>query len=164
MPRSWAERIIWFTIAVLLCWFAADYFSRSLHHFYHDWSGWRSITGSSPNFVTKKLLPLSQIIFFLLFIFCLWQLDKLVITKENRPGHDKSPHDEKNSREQRDSLMSTAKTNLINKSKIKPLSKILQQIERAPLPVILNPFYSQRISNMLKCLDSRRMKPRISQK
>ena len=107
MPRSWAERFIWFTIAVLLCWFAADYFSRSLHHFYHDWSGWRSITGSSPNFVTKKLLPLSQIIFFLLFIFCLWQLDKLVITKNNRPAHDKSPHDEKHSREQRDSRVNS---------------------------------------------------------
>ena len=106
MPRSWAERIIWFTIAVLLCWFAADYFSRALHHFYHDWSGWRTITGSSPNFVTKKLLPLSQLIFFLLFIFCLWQFDKLVVTKENRSAHYKSPNDEEPSGEQQDSRAS----------------------------------------------------------
>ena len=75
-----------------------------------------------------------------------------------------SLHMMKNIAGEKEIFMSTAMTNLLSKSKIKPLSKILQQIERAPLPVILNPFYSQRISNMLKYLDSRRMKPRISQK
>ena len=75
-----------------------------------------------------------------------------------------SLHMMKNIAGKKEILMSTAMTSLLNKSKIKPLSKILQQIERAPLPVILNPFYSQRISSMLKCLDSSRMKPRISQK
>jgi len=51
----------------------------------------------------------------------------------------------KNIAEKKEIHVSTAMTNLLNKSKIKPLSKILQQIERALLPVILNPFYSQRI-------------------
>ena len=100
---------------------------------------------------------------FLLFIFCLWQLDKLVITKDNRPAHDKSPHDEKHSREQRDSHV-----NSDDQSPQQIENKATEQNSAADRESTtssnLNPFYSQRISNMLKCLDSRRMKPRISQK
>ena len=96
MPKGWAERINWFIIATLLSWLAAKYFSQSLYNFYHDWTGWRSVTGYSPNFLTNKLQFSSQILFFVIFFFSLRQLDKMVTLKENSSAKHATPDDQEN--------------------------------------------------------------------
>ena len=98
--------------------------------------------------------------YFLSIYFLPWQLDKLVITKNNRPVHDKSPHDEKHSREQRDSHVKSddqSRQQIENKA----TEQDLQQIDKAftsskPEPIL----FAEDIKHA-KVLDSSRMKPRI---
>jgi len=80
MPTSSKEKLIGLLPILAASYFCADFFSVALHQFYHDWTGWRTIVGGSPNAITSKLLPLSQTAFFLATFFSLWQLDRLILS------------------------------------------------------------------------------------
>ena len=55
--------------------FFAEYTSQYLYAHYQSWTGWRSITGSNPNFITSIIQKISWAVFFLASWFMIWKLD-----------------------------------------------------------------------------------------
>ncbi len=62
-------------VAAGLSYLLAQYYSSSLFTFYHDWTGWRSITGNSPNRVTEGLEKVTWALLFCSTWWMLWRLD-----------------------------------------------------------------------------------------
>jgi hypothetical protein len=62
-------------LGVGLSYLLAHYFSSSLFIHYHDWSGWRSITGDSPNRITHSLEKISWALIFCSAWWMIWRLD-----------------------------------------------------------------------------------------
>jgi hypothetical protein len=65
-------------IALGLAYLMAHYFSTSLFSLYHDWSGWRTITGNSPNTFTHAVEKISWALVFCSTWWMLWRLDLLI--------------------------------------------------------------------------------------
>lgn len=65
-------------IAAGLSYLLAHYFSSSLFAFYHDWTGWRSITGNSPNQITQGLEKVTWALVFCSAWWMLWRLDAFI--------------------------------------------------------------------------------------
>jgi len=90
MPISRMEKLIGLLPILAASYFCADFFSIALYQFYHDWTSWRTIAGGSPNAITSKLLPASQVALFLAAFFSLWQLDRLIVSgwvkKQDNPA------------------------------------------------------------------------------
>lgn len=89
--RLWAGSILWGgLLAMSLSLLTAWYFSVSLFSLYHDWTGWRSLTGFSPNVTTEAL---RKIIWAVVFCSCwrmLWKLDLLMAFRplgSKKPRH-----------------------------------------------------------------------------
>ena len=78
MQLSIKEKLVGVVAILTASYISADFFSVALHNSYHDWTGWRTITGGSPNSITSKLLPVSKATIFLATFFSLWQLDRLI--------------------------------------------------------------------------------------
>ena len=79
--------------------FFAEYTSQYLYAHYQSWSGWRSITGSNPNFLTSIILKASWATFFLSTWFMIWRLDSFfnlpqINRKETKDTKSKAPHKE----------------------------------------------------------------------
>jgi hypothetical protein len=56
----------------------AQYLSASMFSFYHDWSGWRTITGGAPNQITHGLEKISWAVIFCSCWWMLWRLDLFI--------------------------------------------------------------------------------------
>jgi DnaJ-domain-containing protein 1 len=65
-------------LALGLSYFWAQYLSASMFSFYHDWSGWRTITGGAPNAITHGLEKISWALIFCSSWWMLWKLDFLI--------------------------------------------------------------------------------------
>ena len=77
MLRPLTFSIIWGGIlAIGLSFILATYYSSSLYAFFHDWTGWRSFTGTSPNTMTEAV---RKILWSILFCSCWWMLWRLDI-------------------------------------------------------------------------------------
>jgi len=78
-PRISAQSIFYVgMIALGLAYLLAHYFSASLFSLYHDWSGWRTITGNSPNSFTQALEKITWALLFCSTWWMLWRLDLLI--------------------------------------------------------------------------------------
>jgi len=77
--RSFAQSILYAgMIALGLAYLTAHYFSTSLFVLYHDWAGWRTITGNSPNSFTHALEKITWALVFCSTWWMLWRLDFLI--------------------------------------------------------------------------------------
>ncbi len=75
-PNIFTGSIVYAGIfAVCLSYLLAHYLSGSLWGVYHDWSGWRSLTGNSPNQITTSLQKISWAMIFCSTWWMLWRLD-----------------------------------------------------------------------------------------
>ena len=86
--------------------FFAEYTSQYLYAHYQSWSGWRSITGSNPNFLTSIILKASWAAFFLSTWFMIWRLDSFfnlpqTKRKETEDTKSKSPPQEEHEKEKK---------------------------------------------------------------
>ena len=86
--------------------FLAEYTSQYLYAHYQGWSGWRSITGSNPNFLTSIILKASWAAFFLSTWFMIWRLDSFfnlpqTKRKETEDTKSKSPPQEEHEKEKK---------------------------------------------------------------
>ena len=84
--------ILGFCISVIF----AEYTSQYLYAHYQSWSGWRSITGSNPNFITSLIQKISWAVFFLSAWFMIWKLDSFFnLTKKSyKESEEKSDMEE----------------------------------------------------------------------
>ena len=72
-------------LSIVLSYLIAHYFSTSLFAHYHDWSGWRNLTGWAPNALTAGLAKISWAIIFCSCWWMLWRLDFFLGTQpENK--------------------------------------------------------------------------------
>ena len=78
-------------LALCLSYLIAHYFSSSLFAFYHDWKGWRSLTGSSPNMITQALSQISWALLFCVSWWMIWRLDLFISTESKQLIKDGSP-------------------------------------------------------------------------
>ena len=74
-------------MALGLSYLIAHYYSTSLFRFYHDWSGWRTLTGNSPNRITLGLEKVSWALLFCSTWWMLWRLDLFVSTISSQIPH-----------------------------------------------------------------------------
>jgi len=73
--KPWFASVFWGGFLSLGLAFAlATYFRSSFYDLFHDWTGWRSLTGTSPNDTTYAA---SNILWALLFCSCWWMLWRL---------------------------------------------------------------------------------------
>lgn len=74
-------------LAIVLSYVLAQYYSSSLFRLYHDWSGWRDLTGSPPNRITHSLEKISWAMIFCSGWWMLWRLDIFISTRSsNKSG------------------------------------------------------------------------------
>tara|TARA_B100002019_G_scaffold247523_1_gene225993 strand:+ start:422 stop:1342 length:921 start_codon:yes stop_codon:yes gene_type:complete len=79
MPKLFSGSLLYGGMfAVILSYLLAHYLSSSLFGFYHDWSGWRTIMGTSPNSITHGLEKISWAIIFCSTWWMLWRLDLFI--------------------------------------------------------------------------------------
>ncbi len=73
--KVWAGSVLWGgVLAMVLSYATAHFTSISLYKRFHDWTGWRSIFGNSPNDATEAF---SRITWALVFCSCWWMLWRL---------------------------------------------------------------------------------------
>ena len=72
-------------LALSLSYLIANYYSSSLLNFYHDWTGWRRITGHAPNKFTGALNQISWSLVFCMSWWMLWRLDRFIISPNPAP-------------------------------------------------------------------------------
>jgi len=65
-------------LTLALAYFWAQHLSASLFHSYHDWSGWRSITGGAPNPLTHGVEKVIWALTFCSGWWMLWRLDLFI--------------------------------------------------------------------------------------
>lgn len=103
-------------LAVTLSYLMAHYFGTALHSSYHDWTGWRNVTGGAPNQITAIF---AQVIWALIFCsgwWMLWKFDFFMAispsnTKEDtRPNTDFNPRTHPSSSETKNDYDETQKT------------------------------------------------------
>ena len=84
--KSWTSTALYGgLLAIGLSYLTAHYFSTSLFAHYHDWSGWRSLTGWAPNGITNGLAKISWAVIFCSCWWMLWRLDFFLSTQpENK--------------------------------------------------------------------------------
>jgi DnaJ-domain-containing protein 1 len=74
--KSWTTTGLYGGVLALgLSYLTAHYFSTSLFAHYHDWSGWRNLTGWAPNGITNGLAKISWAVIFCSCWWMLWRLD-----------------------------------------------------------------------------------------
>ena len=81
-------------LALCLSYLIAQFFSSSLFAFYHDWKGWRSLTGSSPNMITQALSQISWALLFCISWWMIWRLDLFISTESKQLIKDGSPQED----------------------------------------------------------------------
>ena len=86
--KSWTSTALYGGILALgLSYLTAHYFSTSLFAHYHDWSGWRNLTGWAPNGITNGLAKISWAVIFCSCWWMLWRFDFFLgIQPENKKG------------------------------------------------------------------------------
>ena len=91
--KPWTSTVLYGGVLALgLSYLTAHYFSTSLFAHYHDWSGWRNLTGWAPNGITNGLAKISWAVIFCSCWWMLWRLDFFLgsqpenkkVKKENR--------------------------------------------------------------------------------
>jgi hypothetical protein len=91
--KSWTSTALYGGVLALgLSYLTAHYFSTSLFAHYHDWSGWRNLTGWAPNGITNGLTKISWAVIFCSCWWMLWRFDFFLgtqpennkLTKENQ--------------------------------------------------------------------------------
>lgn len=108
MQISRKEKLVGVVAILAASYISADYFSIALHHSYHDWSGWRTIAGGSPNTITSKLLPASKATIFLATLFSLWQLDRLIVSGRRKKNPTLPPKKESLQQEKKEDKLRKA--------------------------------------------------------
>ena len=101
--------ILGFCLSVIF----AEYTSLHLYAHYQSWTGWRSITGSNPNYITSLIQKISWAVFFLSAWFMIWKLDSfLILTKKSYKESEEKPDMEESKQEktERKKKLKTEKT------------------------------------------------------
>jgi len=75
-------------LALGLSFYWAQYLSASMFSFYHDWSGWRTITGGAPNQITHSLEKISWAVIFCSCWWMLWRLDLFISQLQKLKGQE----------------------------------------------------------------------------
>jgi len=74
--KSWTSTALYGGVLALgLSYLTAHYFSTSLFAHYHDWPGWRNLTGWAPNGITNGLAKISWAVIFCSCWWMLWRFD-----------------------------------------------------------------------------------------
>jgi len=140
MPISRMEKLIGLLPILAASYFCADFFSLALYQSYHDWTGWRTIAGGSPNAITSKVLPASQVALFLAAFFSLWQLDRLIVSgwvKKQPTPTPKKESPEKGKKQDNPAQPNPASSKQTNSRKADPQEKAAKS-SPIPEPIIFS--------------------------